>query len=261
LEQELIRESDRYGTTEMQQKLLPMMREFDALMRKNDISYTLCGGAMLGAVRNGRFIPWDDDLDIMLDRENYIKMLRMFHDPEKRGNFRIFDRLWVYRIVKKDDYKAARSGSEAVPTIDVFVMDPCPKSKWKKSIKILLLRLLQGMMHTELKPEGFSAFHKVLLAGTYYFGRLFTKRFKFRLYDRLEQLWSSEEGYKLGGYNDLFKNLPHEYDPDLMDHIKYITLEGMQLPIPENYDPFLRESYGDDYMTPPPEKDRIPVHL
>ena len=59
-----------------------MFKEIDQLFCDYDIEYSLCGGSLLVAVRDNGFILWDDDIDIMMDRSNYNKVIHLF---EKSG--------------------------------------------------------------------------------------------------------------------------------------------------------------------------------
>lgn len=70
--------SHQYGTYEKQAELLSMIKDIDQLFAENDIQYSLCGGTLLGAVRENGFIPWDDDIDIMVERANYNKITSLF---------------------------------------------------------------------------------------------------------------------------------------------------------------------------------------
>lgn len=57
------------------------------LLRENDISWCLSGGSILGAVRHGGFIPWDDDIDIFMTRKNFEKLYRIF--PKENCEYEI----------------------------------------------------------------------------------------------------------------------------------------------------------------------------
>ena len=58
-------------TKQTQDVLLGMMQALDSILREHDIAYTLDGGTLLGAVRHKGFIPWDDDIDIMIPRPSF----------------------------------------------------------------------------------------------------------------------------------------------------------------------------------------------
>ena len=60
---------------EMQQVYLELLKEFDALCREHDLRYDLAGGSLLGAVRHGGFIPWDDDIDVCMPRPDFRRLL------------------------------------------------------------------------------------------------------------------------------------------------------------------------------------------
>ena len=124
--------------------LLEMLKDFDAACRKHAIRYQLFAGTALGAVRHKGFIPWDDDMDIVMSRENYEKFRAAF--PKFEG-YRIEREIWVPRIRRGDGRFS----------IDVFLFDNVPKNSFKRKYKVFRLKLLQGMMKKkpDLKKYGF----------------------------------------------------------------------------------------------------------
>ena len=122
----------------MQLTELEMLVEFDRVCRKNDINYVLFGGSMLGAVRHQGYIPWDDDADIAMLREDYDRFKEHMHeldpgicffqdhdtDPEYR---------WGYGKLRRTGTKLIRVGQEHLKCktgifVDVFAMDDIPRS-------------------------------------------------------------------------------------------------------------------------------------
>ena len=63
---------------EMQKRILGLLVEVDTICRENDIEYYLEGGAILGALRHGGFLPWDDDSDLAMTRDNWEKFKKVF---------------------------------------------------------------------------------------------------------------------------------------------------------------------------------------
>ena len=72
---------------EIQAISLEILKVFDAFCRENGIRYFLSNGTLLGAVRYKKFIPWDDDIDVLVPREDYDRLIRIFRDDDR---YRLF---------------------------------------------------------------------------------------------------------------------------------------------------------------------------
>ena len=67
--------------------LLQLVKEIDAFCKKHDITYYCAAGTVLGAIRHGGFIPWDDDIDILMTRSEFLRFVSAFEKdgPEDRA--------------------------------------------------------------------------------------------------------------------------------------------------------------------------------
>ena len=246
-------ESDKYGTSQRQRELLEMLKEVDTFFKSNGIVYSLCGGTLLGAIRHNGFIPWDDDVDIMVDRENFEK----FHAViENFKGFHWEHELWVDRI-RKDEVPDAEI-KEA--TIDVFVMDYCPDNAFLRFVKRLLVMIMQGMMHRNISYKDHSLVMNICLTATFVMGKLLPHNFKYRLYHKIAQIGCGRPQKTITGYTDLFKLLSKRYPGDLFNKISDHTFEDTVLPVSDKYDEYLTTQYG-NYMVPVSEAERLPNHM
>ena len=122
----------------MQLIQLDILKELDRVCRENNIRYTIFCGTLLGAVRHGGYIPWDDDADIAMLREDYEKFKKVadqlnpdicwFQDHTTDKNY-----LWGYAKVRRTGTTFIRAGQEHLKfktgvSIDIFPLDDVPKT-------------------------------------------------------------------------------------------------------------------------------------
>ncbi|MEG0324278.1 MAG: LicD family protein, partial [Raoultibacter sp.] len=139
---------------EMKQIELEIMDEFDRICREHGFSYCLGYGSCLGAIRHKGFIPWDDDMDVVMPRADYERFIKEFNvlnnvDRYKLATYR--DESGIYPFVKMVDTKtkvyenfAAKQYSTGV-WIDIFPLDDVVSSQDKafsRAVRIGLVRSL-----------------------------------------------------------------------------------------------------------------------
>lgn len=152
-------------TTEQLKQLqkieLEMMIEFDRICRKHDIKYTIIGGTLIGAVRNGGFIPWDDDVDIAMTRPEYERFCKVVDDEldHERFYYQDMDRTpgyrWGYGKLRRKDTLFLREHQDHMPYeqgifMDVFPHDYVPNTKFLRTLNNLKCYLIRKLFWSEV---------------------------------------------------------------------------------------------------------------
>ena len=118
-------QDNAYGLRDIQETLLSMTKEIDAVCRKNGIRYTLGGGSMLGAIREKGFIPWDDDVDLIFTRDELKRFVEVFPNESERCTVALLD-TWVARVITREPINGE------TPFVDVFHYDWLPRDPRKR---------------------------------------------------------------------------------------------------------------------------------
>ena len=127
---------------EGQAKLLSLLEKFDSRCREVGVTYYLGGGTALGAVRHRGFLPWDDDVDLYISRDNYCKLLKCkdrFFDDDfvlvSHDTYHSYRNVLV-RIVDTESTAITRARiADNAPKgqfLELFIMDPIPSDKREK---------------------------------------------------------------------------------------------------------------------------------
>ena len=247
--------NNEYGVLQVQKDLLELLKEFDQFCLTNDIKYSVIGGTLLGAIRHKGFIPWDDDLDIVVDRRNYNKIVSLL--PQNKLDLESDNRikLWIDRIKLHRDI----DGDNRTEFIDVFILDNRPDNNFKAFIKLSLVKILQGMIKPCPHFGKHSPFQTLLLYTLHILGVFLSFKTKIRLYQYLSS-WENgkKTKYKMI-YNDEYSLLSKQYSSDLLDSLVRLPFEDMKVYGIEKFDEYLSYIYG-DYMTPPDNNSRLPKH-
>lgn len=250
----------------LQKVILSIVKDIDELCRKNGIEYYLFGGSAIGAVRHHGFIPWDDDLDIIMDHINYeifIKVCKEQLDTNKylfqEGGVdwpMLFSKVRLKGTLLEEPGSTETDFSKKGIFVDVFKLENAPESKVLRRWQYLCGKyylcyclLQRGYSNASLKK-------RILMNSAF---PLKFKPLRLFFYNQLVKYNNKDTNY-FASFGARFRFENSFYKKELYSNPIYVTFEDTQLPVPQKYDELLTQIYG-DYMTPPPVKDQQGWHM
>lgn len=260
---------------EIQQASLEILKKIKEICDKEGFKYVLSWGTLIGAVRHKGFIPWDDDIDIMMPRPDHDKLMKYMEEHKEElkplevfnndtcSNYpymltRISDSRYILDVDNEDDFGIG-------VFIDIYVEDGAGNSKEEAlslmrkthgycSLIFLATRqryvfgLTKGWLKKIVKVPAFIYAHIM--------GKKFFEKKLMKYVDKADYDNSSWVANIIWGTVPEWEIFPKSIFEDTID----ADFEGIKFKIPREYDSVLRQTYG-DYMQLPPEKDRIAHHF
>lgn len=258
-----------YGNLELHTVLLSAMKDFDAVCTKYKLRYILHGGTCLGAIRHHGFIPWDDDVDIAMPREDYDRLITLT-EQEFGEKYTIqtyqTEPSMLTNVMKIAINNSGFSGISGVNEdggafLDVFPMSDVPNSKFLQKMQNKLMIFLNNCVYAKLGYITLESWKSKVV-----FGSLSKLRRK-TLGDLVEWCAKSfphgQSKYvnivATANYNGCtgyaWDLIPKEW---ILETVR-VPFEDCEFPISKYWDEYLTSRYG-DYMTPPPSNNRMNKH-
>lgn len=255
---------------EIQEKCFELLQEIDHVCKRAGLKYYIYSGTLLGAVRHKGFIPWDDDIDLVMMRDEYEKfpdachkyldhkkyvLQTIYSDPfASNGWMKLHDRNTTF--ISGARRKRAMEGIN----VDIFPVDNVPDSDFVMKIRSRIIdkvniiyqyRFLNHSSKASLKMRAFQAL--ILLIPPWN-----EQKFK-RAYDHYIQRYNKYKTKRVVYFSNakyMLKVVPRS----CLDSTVDLPFEKGSFPAPSNWKKVLEIRYGEDYMTPPPESQRNSQH-
>lgn len=251
----------------MQLTELSMLKELDAICRRNHISYIIDAGTLLGAVRHKGFIPWDDDIDVKMLRDDYEKFCSVCERELDEKYFLQTYRTdpgyrWSYARILRNGTQFVRTGHQCLKSrtgifIDIFPCDGIPENKALRLQYNMLSLLCRKMLYSEVGAKSAESIVKRI---GFTFLNLFPKEWAYRGFEQIARRSNRQKTDKVRTYTWGSKEETIGQKREWFENTCDIGFEGLLVKAPVKTDEILKHYYGADYMTPPPEAERAPKH-
>ena len=252
---------------------LMMLKDIDALCEKHGIKYFLCGGTMLGAVRYGHSIPWDDDLDIGMLRKDFDKFRKVCLEEQntdlynyasfwsRSGSHYIVDKVRLNNTYFSTKYSSIHENQDGV-FIDVLVYDQTSNNKVIGMIHSRIVHVLSKIIELRWYNRPRSGKKRMIRETLILpFLRIFPINFYHAIFERVISLYKNKKDakYVIDSTGKLQKNGPFSIEG--LEDVQRVPFDGgFSAPIPEDYTNYLTFDYGPNYLPEPPLSKRVAPH-
>lgn len=240
--------------------LLEILSNIDEFCEKNNIRYSLGGGTLLGAVRHKGFIPWDDDVDIMMPRPDYNRFVSLFNGYNKNYQFiyaeksKTVDTPHAYgkvHDIRTKIYEADSPTNKSGVYVDVFPIDGMPTNY--TLCKLYMSFVTQFSQILYYKNRRFADLPTLSSRIKKLMSSFFTYKFLGRANTMVMSLFKYSTSTYAGAITGVY-GMKERYPQSLFEHYTRIAFESKQFMSIKDFNTYLSQHYGDYMQIPPKEK-------
>ena len=254
----------------IQKMQLAYLLEVDRICKKHRIKYFLGGGTLLGAIRHNGFIPWDDDADIMMLREDYDRFAEVAQQELPAGMtfqsgktdkncFYEFNKLRVENTIFATELAKNHTDINVGIAFDIFCHDKTANSRLGQKLHLAATLFTRALVLNKWNHRKADNGSRVQSAVTNFFVRLLPLRFSYFLMNHTISFFKRKKNARYL-YDGMGRNVYNGcFSADILSEVTTHDFEGYQLPVPKKFDEYLTFLYG-DYMEKAPLSTRLGCH-
>ncbi len=243
---------------------LEILKYVDKFCKDNDIKYSVAYGTMIGAIRHGGFIPWDDDMDICMLRADYDKFIRLWKDTDRyllqnhnteKSFTQSFTKIRMKNTAFVQETDLGKNFHKGI-FIDIFPLDRVPNGNFKRMIQMIdAMKYNLYMRGYAPKDQGIFTFVSNIILKT---TRKSKYEDKIKKYYKKMCRYNSNNNFELADMS-VFETIKAPYQNNLMDKFVDVRFEDAYVMITSEYLDLLTTYYG-DYMKLPQESEQTWSH-
>lgn len=252
----------------IQKILLGFLLEIDRICRKHNIKYFLAGGTLLGAIRHKGFIPWDDDADVMMLRDDYDKFLKVLPDElppnfavqndEKTSHFP-FTKIRINDTVFSTEFSSRFDDIHNGIFFDVLAQDQTSNNKLIRKLHMHATASARWLVLDKWRGTKVNANGKLSSFIANVLKTIFPLAFLEKVQNALMSQFKKKKDAKYL-FDSMGRNITRgEFPKQWLEEAVYVDFENVKLPVPKEYDKYLKYLYG-DYMEMIPVSKRHVSH-
>lgn len=254
----------------LQLKSLEILLYFKRFCDENNLLFYFCGGCCIGALRHKGFVPWDDDIDVFMPREDYEKLHKIWNEKADIENYsclhpsndlqtgNIFTTIVDNNTTLIKPYQTELDIPLGL-AIDVFPLDGYPPSKLARKMQ-MAWAMIYSLYLAQIVPEKHGGI--ISIGSKMLLNIVPSKKLRYRIWKFAEKKMTKYKIQNCDYITELCAGpgyMKNKYPKNAFSKAVYKEFEGYQMPIPIGFDDYLKIAFG-DYMTLPPKEKRVAHH-